>query len=195
MTRPRRHPLGASVPRRHRPGPRVPPLRPRGLTRACSPIGPSSAAGRHRRRGSPPPPLLGYQLRRAPAKLAARRRPRPWSPLSFTLQAAAPLRPPAAAAPPWSPAAVALQPPPPAAPPRPLAAHRSRHHRPRLRGLSRAMRAAARRCRRARGCPRRPQRAPPRGDCRIRPQHLGRRERGHGGCHPASTKARELGPN
>jgi hypothetical protein len=113
MTRAQHRPLGALVSHRCRLGPRAPTPRPRGLTRARSPTGPSPAEGRHRRRGSPPPPLLGCQPRRAPAKLAARRPSRPWSPPSLTPPAVAPLPPPAAAA---------LQPPLPVAPPRPPAA-------------------------------------------------------------------------
>jgi hypothetical protein len=71
----------------------------------------------------------------------------------------------------------------------------SRRRRLQLRDFGRTTRVPARRCRRARGRLRRPRRAPPGRDDRIRPQHLGRCERGHGGRHPANTKVRKLGPN
>jgi hypothetical protein len=70
-----------------------------------------------------------------------------------------------------------------------------------LRGCQRLMRPidcsrptrALGRCRhRARGRPRRPRRAPPGGDGRVRSQHFGRCERGHGGRHHANAKTRKL---
>jgi hypothetical protein len=59
--------------------------------------------------------------------------------------------------------------------------------RPRPRGLRRTLRALARR-RRACPHPRRPRRAPPGGNGRVRPQHLGRCERRHGWHHPAQAQ-------
>jgi hypothetical protein len=58
---------------------------------------------------------------------------------------------------------------------------------PPLRGHSRAPRGLTHCRRRSLSHPRRPRRASLRGDDRVRPQHLGRREGGHGRRHPANT--------
>jgi hypothetical protein len=67
---------------------------------------------------------------------------------------------------------------------------RNCRRRPRPRGRGRVLRVPARRRLRAYGRPRRPRRAPPSWDGRVRPQHLGWREGGHGWRHPANTRTK-----